>query len=209
MAKKRNLDILDDDQTEAAGTERKKGDRLRTEEDVENPAPGSFWVRLRRGRLHPGKTVSAAMDWVRHHRVRAYSACGIVLILVVAVSVGLYLRGSRPDAAGEKGVDTPAAALQSVFSFDNFTIDLKDPQGKYKLLICDVVLELNRPDVMTEEKKVVIRKTIYETARKKSPDLLSSSQAHRVFKRQIISELNNLMGPEAIRDVYVTKFVLL
>jgi flagellar basal body-associated protein FliL len=149
------------------------------------------------------------MDWVRHHRGQTYSACGILLILVVAVSVGLYFKGSRPDAAREKGADTPAAALQSVFSFDNFTIDLKDPQGKYKLLICDVVLELNRPDVMTEEKKVVIRKTIYDTARKKSPDLLSSSQAHRVFKRQISSELNSLMGHEAIRDVYVTKFVLL
>jgi flagellar basal body-associated protein FliL len=209
MAKKRNPDILDHDQKKTPGTERKQGGHLRPEEDVENPSQGSFWVRLRRGPLQPGKTASAAMDWVRHHRGQAYGACGILLILVVAVSAGLYFKGSRPDAAREKGADTPAAALQSVFSFDNFTIDLKDPQGKYKLLICDVVLELNRPDMMTEEKKVVIRKTIYETARKKSPDLLSSSQAHRVFKRQISSELNILMGQEAIRDVYVTKFVLL
>jgi len=209
MEKKRNPDALDDDQIEDAGAERKRGPHLPPEEDAENPSPGSFWVRLRRGPLDPGKTASAAMDWVRHHRWQAYGACGILLVLVVAVSVGLYLRGFHPDADREKGADMPAAALQSVFPFENFTIDLKDPQGKYKLLICDVVLELNRPDVMTEEKKVVIRKTIYETARKKSPDLLSSSQAHRVFKRQISSELNSLMGQEVIRDVYVTKFVLL
>ncbi len=88
-------------------------------------------------------------------------------------------------------------------------IDLQDPQGNYRLLICDVVLELNRPDSMTEERKVAIRKTIYETARKKSFDLLGSSQAHRVFKRQIGTELGNLLGPEAIRELYVTKFVLL
>ena len=209
MAKKRNPDILDNDQKKTPGTERKKGDHLQPEEDAENPLQGSFWVRLRRGHLFRGTTVSVAMDWVRHHRGQTYGTCGILFILVVAVSVGLYLKGPRPDAARGKGAETPAAALESVFSFDNFTIDLKDPQGKYKLLICDVVLELNRPDMMTEEKKVVIRKTIYETARKKSPDLLSSSQAHRVFKRQISSELNSLMGQEAIRDVYVTKFVLL
>jgi flagellar basal body-associated protein FliL len=209
MAKKRNPDILDDDQIDDAGTEQQRGDHLPPEEDAESPSPGSFRVRLRRGFLQPGKTVSAAMDWVRHHRRQAYGACAILLVLVVAVSVGLYLRGSRPDADREKGEASPTAALQSVFPFENFTIDLKDPQGKYKLLICDVVLELNRPDVMTEEKKVIIRKTIYEAARKKSPDLLSSSQAHRVFKRQISSELNSLMGQEVIRDVYVTKFVLL
>jgi flagellar basal body-associated protein FliL len=209
MARKRNPDILDDNQKKDAGTERERGDHLPPEEDAENLLPESFWVQLRRGSLHPGKSVSAAMDWVRRHRVRAYSACGIVLILVVVVSVGLYLRGSRPDTDREKGAAPPTAALQSVFPFENFTIDLKDPKGQYKLLICDVVVELNRPDLMTEEKKAVIRKTIYETARKKSLDLLSSSQAHRVFKRQISSELNSLMGQEVIRDVYVTKFVLL
>lgn len=209
MARKRKPDILDDNPIDDAGAGLQGGDHPLPEEGAEDPARGTFWVRLRRGSLKPAKIFSAAMDWVRHHRVQAYGACGILLVLVIAVSLGLYFRGIRPDTAREKGSASPAVALQSVFPFENFTIDLKDPQGNYKLLICDVVLELNRPDVMTEEKKVVIRKTIYEAARNKSPDLLSSSQAHRVFKRQISSELGSLMGQEVIRDVYVTKFVLL
>ena len=209
MDRKRNADIRDSDQREADDSVWDRGEDLPPEEDVANLLPESIWARLRRGALSPGKTVSAAMGWARRHRWQAYGACGIMLMLIVAVSAGLYLWGSRTDADVEKGTAPQTAALQRVFPFENFTIDLKDPQGKYKLLICDVVMELNRPDRMTEEKKTVIRKTIYETARKKSPELLSSSQAHRVFKRQISAELNSLMGREVIRDVYVTKFVLL
>ncbi|HOD35779.1 MAG TPA: flagellar basal body-associated FliL family protein [Syntrophales bacterium] len=209
MARNRKPDILDDDPIIDAGAGREGEGHSLPEEDTEDPSRGSFQQRLRRGFMQPAKTVSAAMSWVRHHRMQTCGTCGILLFLVVAVSVGMYLKGSRPDADPKKGAATPAMALQSVFSFENFTIDLKDPQGKYKLLICDVVLELNRPDVMTEEKKVVIRKTIYEAARKKSPDLLGSSQAHRVFKRQVSTALGSLMGQGVIRDVYVTKFVLL
>jgi flagellar basal body-associated protein FliL len=209
MAKRRDADIPDDDPKRAAGIERAKGVALRTENDEEGPSRESFRDRLLRGFMPYGGIAATAAGWIRHHRRWAYGACGIVLLLAVAVPAAFYFKGSRPDTAREKGAETPAVALQSVFSFDNFTIDLKDPQGHYRLLICDVVLELNRPDVMTEERKVVIRKTIYETARKKSPDLLNSSQAHRVFKRQIGTELSSLMGTESIREVYVTRFVLL
>jgi len=209
MARKRKPDILDDDPIVDAGAGRRGGDHPLPEEEAEDSAQGSFRARLRRDTLQPAKAFSAVIDWVRHHRVQTCGACGLLLFLFIAVSLGLYFRGNRPDTAGEKGSASAVAALQSVIPFENFTIDLKDPQGKYKLLICDVVLELNRPDVMTEEKKVVIRKTICEAARNKSTDLLGSSQAHRVFKRQISSELDRLMGQEVIRDVYVTKFVLL
>jgi flagellar basal body-associated protein FliL len=209
MAKRRDADIPDDDPKRAAGIERAKGVAPRTEEAEERRSRESFRDRLRRSFLQAGRIASTGAGWVRSHRVWVYGGCGALFLLIVAVSAGLYFKGSRPDTAREKGAETPAVALQSVFSFDNFTIDLKDPQGNYKLLICDVVLELNRPDLMTEERKVVIRKTIYETARKKSSDLLSSTQAHRVFKRQIGTELGSLMGPETIREVYVTKFVLL
>ncbi len=209
MAKKRNADIPEGDPKEAADIEREKGAALQREDDAEGSSRASFRDRFGRFFLQPGRIVSAAASRFRGHRGWVYGGFGALFLLVIAVPAGLYFKGSRPDTAREKGAETPAVGPQSVFSFDNFTIDLKDPQGNYRILICDVVVELNRPDEMTEERKVVIRKTIYETARKEGLDLLNSSQAHRVFKRQIGTELGSLMGAETLREVYVTKFVLL
>ncbi len=207
MARRQNGEAREDDRCKAAAPRRVERDPA--EEEPETPSRGAFGDRLRRDVLRRGGIVSAFAAWVRHHRGWVYGGCGVLFLLAVAVPAGLYFKGSPLDPSRGKGAEPPSAPLQSVFTFDHFTIDLQDPQGNYRLLICDVVLELNRPDSMTEERKVAIRKTIYETARKKSFDLLGSSQAHRVFKRQIGTELGNLLGPEAIRELYVTKFVLL
>lgn len=208
MVRRKKGEIPEDDRSRPEAPRWEERDPAEEEEE-ENPSRGSFGDRLRRDFLPPGGIISAVAAWARHHRGWVCGGCGVLFLLVVAVPAVLYFKGSRSGLSRGKGAEPPAVALQSVFTFDHFTIDLQDPQGNYRLLICDVVLELNRPDSMTEERKVAIRKTIYETARRKSPDLLGSSQAYRVFKRQIGTELGNLLGPETIREVYVTKFVLL
>ncbi|RZB34929.1 MAG: hypothetical protein SRB1_00697 [Desulfobacteraceae bacterium Eth-SRB1] len=82
--------------------------------------------------------------------------------------------------------------------------DERDAGGKDRILVCDVVVELNRGMKLPQE-RIELRKIIYNTL-KESSDL---HEIRRSLKEKIKIGLNNFMNDEIIKKMYFTKFILL
>ena len=210
MARKAELDILEED-LQKAGTA--------AEEAPEPPGqrpPGfqehgrSLWSYLHRfARHYPLQRQEAALAWVKSHKLVAFPALGVSLVLLLGLALWLALKSPPATVADKAAPAAVPAAADSALAVSDFTIDLRDAQGNIRFLLCDVVLEFHRGMELTEEKKVDIRRTIYAAAKRKSPDLMTSAQAHALFKREVSTELTRRLGKERVKGVYVTKFVLL
>lgn len=88
--------------------------------------------------------------------------------------------------------------------FNDFIVYMKDDRKKDRILVCDVVVELNRGMKLPQE-RTELRKILYNTLKKPS-DL---HEIRRSLKEKIKIILNNFMGDEIIKNVYFSKFILL
>ena len=108
-----------------------------------------------------------------------------------------------------------AACCGELQYFNDFIVYLKDGRKpvcrdehgtgrKDRILVCDVVIELNRGMKLLQE-RTELRKIIYNTLKEPS-DLY---EIKRSLKEKIKIGLNNFMSDEIIKNVYFTKFILL
>jgi flagellar basal body-associated protein FliL len=140
-------------------------------------------------------------------------AAGLTAIALVAGSVGsfLFFRHQETEriAAEQK---TQAVAVLPVVreaDFPDFSIDIKDAKGRYRFLQCDVTVEFREAVELTEDRKVEIRRVIYLAAKKKGPEWIASPDSGRRFKKDVREELRLLLGEGALKDIYVTRYVLI
>jgi hypothetical protein len=119
------------------------------------------------------------------------------------------VRGQRPEVKSQE------FCKERFQCFNDFIVYLKDGRkpvfrderdagGKDRILVCDVVIELNRGMKLPQE-RIELRKIIYNTL--KEP--LDLHEIKRSLKEEIKSRLNNFMDDEIIKNVYFTKFILL
>ena len=88
--------------------------------------------------------------------------------------------------------------------FNDFIVHLKDDSTKERILVCDVVIELNRGVKLSKE-RAGLRKIIYKALKEMS----GSPEIRRGLKEAIKIRLNNFMDDETITGVYFAKFILL
>ncbi|MCK7515754.1 MAG: flagellar basal body-associated FliL family protein [Desulfobacterales bacterium] len=137
---------------------------------------------------------------------------GAVVALLVSASV-VYVLTQKQEAARiaaeqkSQAASTVPVVREAVFA--DFSIDLKDAQGRYRFLQCDVTIEFQSEVTLTEDRKVEIRKIIYMSAKKKGPELIRVSDSGERFKKEMRGELRDLLGEGALKDVYITRYVLI
>jgi len=88
--------------------------------------------------------------------------------------------------------------------FNDFIVHIKGVRKKDRILVCDVVIELNRGAKLSKE-RVELRRIIYKTLK----ELLDLYGNRRRLKKEIKIRSNNFMDDEIIKSVYFTRFVLL
>jgi flagellar basal body-associated protein FliL len=137
-----------------------------------------------------------------------------------AVSLAGSEAGDQKSEVGDQGF-----CEERFEYFNDFIVQLKDDRKKDRVLICDVVIELNRGMKLPQE-RIELRKIIYNTLKEplKIPPPASQARALRArgdfhpsdlyeirksLKEKINISLNNFMGDEIIKKVYFTKFLLL
>ncbi|MCD6152349.1 MAG: flagellar basal body-associated FliL family protein [Syntrophobacterales bacterium] len=140
---------------------------------------------------------------ISHNRFVAgyYKRVLMAVCLCVAVFVGGQGSGigdQRPEARGQELCE------ERFEYFNNFIVHLKGSSMKDRLLICDVVIELNQGMKLPEE-KVELRKIIYKTLK----ELSGPPEIRGELKRAIRIRLNNFMDDEILKGVYFTRFILL
>jgi len=139
-------------------------------------------------------------------------AAGVAVVLIVAASVsGVLIKQREAEQAAAEQKKRATAAVSTVHEavFPDFSIDLKDSQGRYRFLQCDVTLEFQSAVELTEDRKVEIRKVIYLSAKKKGPELIRVPDSGDRFKKEIRDELRDLLGEGTLKDIYITRYVMI
>lgn len=213
MARRVDLDLLEMDSVTvpppdappASGTEPGQAPEVR----------GSLRFRFRnllQNTLGRFKRPDVAFNWKSLLGWKVLVPAGVVVALLVSASV-VYVLTQKQEAAriaAEQKIQAASAvpaAREAVFA--DFSIDLKDTQGRYRFLQCDVTIEFQSEVTLTEDRKVEIRKIIYMSAKKKGPELIRVSDSGERFKKEMRGELRDLLGEGALKDVYITRYVLI
>ena len=134
------------------------------------------------------------------------------------------VRSRGSEVGGQKKIgaycNTPVLRSQEFCEerfeyFNDFIVHLKDGRkpgcrdkhgagGKDRILVCDVVIELNRGMKLPQE-RIELRKIIYNTLK----ELSDLYEIRRSLKEKIKIDLDNFMNNEIVKGVYFTKFILL
>jgi len=114
------------------------------------------------------------------------------------------LDGQGPIDSVKKSLPVTAFMEERFEYFNDFIIYLKDNQRKDRILVCDVVVELNQGMKLPQE-RIELRKIIYNTLK----ELSDLYEIRRSLKEKIKIALNSFMSDEIIKNVYFTKFILL
>ena len=138
---------------------------------------------------------------------------GSVLLLILSVGVTLwYQLVWKPEPEPERPRTTESASRPasagSLEHFRNFAVDFRDAQGQYKVLLCDVAVELTPGGKLTLE-TAEIRKVIYRTLHAKSIQDLTVARGKKAIKKDLEAELNQATGTKSIKQVFFTRFTLM
>lgn len=101
-------------------------------------------------------------------------------------------------------------ANENNVNLEDFIIDLKDKNGKSKILKCDFVLELNTAqDIAELTNKEEIRNIIYQTTTGKNSSVLKIAEERIKLKKELIQELNKMLGDGFVKKIYFTNYLIM
>jgi flagellar basal body-associated protein FliL len=213
MARRVDLDLLEQDASAAppqdappaSGPEPGQAPEVR----------GSLRFRFRnllQNTLARFKRPDVAFNWKSLLGWKVLVPAGAAVALLVSAS-SVYVLTQKQEAARiaaeQKSLAASTVPVVREAVFADFSIDLKDAQGRYRFLLCDITIEFQSEVTLTEDRKVEIRKIIYMSAKKKGTELIRVSDSGERFKKEMRSELRDLLGEGALKDIYITRYVLI
>jgi len=213
MARRVDLDLLEMDAVTAPPPDAPPASGKEPGQAPEVRASMRFRFRnLLQNTLGRFKRPDVAFNWKSLLGWKVLVPAGVAVALLVSASV-VYVLTQKQEAARiaaeQKSQAATAVPVVREAVFADFSIDLKDAQGRYRFLQCDVTLEFQSEVTLTEDRKVEIRKIIYMSAKKKGPELIRVSDSGERFKKEMRGELRDLLGEGALKDVYITRYVLI
>lgn len=134
---------------------------------------------------------------------------GAAIFFAVSCIVGVFLLVFSAEEKSRINLDTPrtdVTLLRNIETLDSFIIDLSDEHGNYRVLVCDIAIEMDSDKRIGENKAEVRRKT-YNALKSKSTHVLKTA-GYNAIKKEMRDELGRILGG-GVQEVYFTKFVLL
>ncbi len=137
----------------------------------------------------------------------------LILIIIIAVAViaggaGAFLfftkSGDKAEKKEEKKVEEGVT-----FALEPFVVNLSDPTGT-RFLKVSLQLELAGPAVMEKAKTKTpqIRDAIITLLTSKTSDALISPEGKLQLKDEINIRINQVLGENSVKNVYLTDFVM-
>lgn len=145
---------------------------------------------------------------ISFNSIGTFGYCRIVLIVMcLHLAIGTCGKAAADETNFISGIGGPAGSASQAERyayFNNFMIFQTDAHARNRVLVCDVVIELN-PGARLSKDNIELRKSIYNILNSR----LNLTELRKQSKNKIKTVLNNFMGAEIIKDVYFTKIVLL
>lgn len=137
----------------------------------------------------------------------------LILIIVIAVAVlaggiGAFFFFTKSSNKAQKTEETKAAEGVT-FALEPFVVNLSDPTGT-RFLKVSLQLELAGPAVMEKAKTKTpqIRDAIITLLTSKTSDALISPEGKLQLKDEINIRINQILGENSVKNVYLTDFVM-
>lgn len=136
----------------------------------------------------------------------------IIIIAVVALGLaagGFFVVPKLMGGGGKEKKEEAKAEEGVMFSLDPFVVNLNDPGGP-KFLKVSIQLELAGPALMEKAKQKTpqLRDAIITLLTSKSSESLFPPEGKLQLKDEINARMNQIMGANTVKNVYLTDFVM-
>lgn len=135
----------------------------------------------------------------------------IGICLCFAVVITLFYRGEEDctQTHGKHNEVADVLALSKNYQYlEKFAIDIRDENGRYRVLLCDMVLMLE-PGIRIEKDIPALRGVVYHALRKRGAEIIAPRFVIRNLKEELIRQLDAYLGEKSISDIYFTRYILL
>ncbi|HEX7534169.1 MAG TPA: hypothetical protein VF343_02855 [Syntrophales bacterium] len=128
-----------------------------------------------------------------------------LLLVFCVIGVSLMRFPTRNDSHIDSGRELVEVRSipENIETLDNFIIDLKDEQGHYRVLVCDITIVMN-PDKNISTNKLDTRKKAYDALKNKGKYAPVSSKSYTIVRKEMRDELGRPLD-RAIKEVYFYK----
>jgi flagellar basal body-associated protein FliL len=190
MARKASLDILEIESSEPLNVLAPK-DEAPEEGSASAPAPAV----LKKKRF-----------------LKFWIVSGSVAAVILTASVfWLVLRGPESAPQSRRIQAGPEARISGAMAnLLGFYVDLRDDQGRIRILACDVRLVISdREDPERLEARPDLRIAIYRAVQGISYARLVDPMGFQHLKTAVFREMKRMLGPGVVYEVYLTNFLLM
>jgi flagellar FliL protein len=139
---------------------------------------------------------------------------GLLLIIIIAViaiagGIGAFIFFSKPGEDKVTIKETKKVEEGVMFALEPFIVNLTDPAG-VRFLRVSMYLELTGPAIAEKAKARTpqIRDAIITLLTVKTPGELIHPEGKLQLKDEINIRINQVLGENAVRDVFLTDFVM-
>lgn len=186
MAKKASLDILD----------------IETAEPLSSPAPKDEGIE-------DGSAPDPQLVSKKKRSLKWRLVAGSVVVAALGVSVFWFV-SRKPDAESPPEGIRAEFHLEAMANLPRFYVDLRDDQGRIRILACDVGLVISdREEPARLEARDDLRIAIYRSIQEVSYSRLVDPMGFQYLKASIFSALNRMLGPGIVNEVYLSNFLLM
>lgn len=133
----------------------------------------------------------------------------IIAVAVIAVGAGAFFFFTKSGGEKAQKKEETKAEEGVTFALEPFVVNLSDPSGT-RFLKVSLQLELAGPTVAEKAKAKTpqIRDAIITLLTAKTSDALISPEGKLQLKDEINIRINQILGENSVKNVYLTDFVM-
>ncbi|NPB09141.1 MAG: flagellar basal body protein FliL [Thermodesulfobacteria bacterium] len=136
----------------------------------------------------------------------------IGVVLLAGIGGGAYFflfAGSEPPPEEEAPPEPPEPEVGPFLQLDPFIVNLADPTG-HRYLRAKITLEFRNDEVYQKANERIpqINDAIIMVLSSKTVEEMLSPEGKMELRMELIRKLNELLGPNSIKNIYFTQFVV-
>ena len=142
---------------------------------------------------------------------------GVILLIVIAMGGGFFMMWSKMSSMNvvnseEADNDMEEEVVETMGptkKLETFIVNLGDKGGKrYLRVSMDLELENEESAKVVDKRLPKIRDAVLMILPTKKYEDIGTVQGKSALRNEILTKLNELMEPEAIKNIYFTEFVV-
>ncbi|MDY6791183.1 MAG: flagellar basal body-associated FliL family protein [Thermodesulfobacteriota bacterium] len=141
---------------------------------------------------------------------------GVILLIVIAMGGGFFMMWSKMSSMNvvnseeaDNEIEEVVETMGPTKKLETFIVNLGDKGGKrYLRVSMDLELENGESAKVVDKRLPKLRDAVLMILPTKKYEDIGTVQGKSALRNEILTKLNELMEPEAIKNIYFTEFVV-